>query len=89
MYGSSTPPEYNLSKVTAPVNIFGSKDDKTAIDANTYRLRKKLPNVKFYYRIKDSKFTHLDFIYSRYVRVALNNVILKKINAAHGKSNYS
>lgn len=48
-YGNHTPPEYDLSRVTVPVNIYGSFDDKLANVVNVRKLLERLPNVKLKY----------------------------------------
>lgn len=82
-YGSDKPPEYDLSRVTVPVNIIGSADDRTANLTNIRRLIEKLPNVKIKEIVKIDNFEHNDFLYSRYIRVAVNDDLLRRINIAN------
>lgn len=82
-YGKDTPPEYDLTRVTTPINIFHSKDDDTAILDNVIRLQKQLPNVKSMYLVPIKDFGHVDFIYSRFVRFGLYNELISKINNAN------
>lgn len=84
MYGSQIPPSYNLTQITVPVNLFYSKDDTTAIFQNVVELQSKLPNVKQSYIVPIPKFEHVDFIYSRFVREALNEKIINTIQMANG-----
>lgn len=84
MYGQSTPPSYNLSKITTPINLFYSMNDSTATFENAIRLQSLLPNVKHSFRIPLDNFGHVDFTYSRYVRRALNNKLINVINEANG-----
>lgn len=80
VYGSVVPPEYNLTSVSIPTYLYYSIGDLTASEENVARLQSKLPNVKGIYRIPNDEFTHVDFIYSAFVRKLLNNHILKVLN---------
>lgn len=80
VYGTDAPPAYDLSKVTAPVNLFHSKDDNTAIIGNVRRLQALLPNLKSTYLVPMDDFTHVDFTFSRHARKVLNNQIVDVVN---------
>ena len=82
-YGRDTPPEYNLTRVTAPINLFHSMDDDTAIPENVIQLQSDLPNVKLRYVVPVPDFGHVDFLYSRYVRKGLNDQLIKTVNEAN------
>jgi lysosomal acid lipase/cholesteryl ester hydrolase len=60
-YGTPEPPEYDLSKVTAPVGIFaGDNDNLVAIQDAEY-LSTLLPNL-FHFEVLDyPKCSHFDF----------------------------
>lgn len=79
IYGRDTPPEYDLTQIKTPVNLFYSKDDDTTVYENVVKLESQLTNVKSSYIIPMTEFTHLDFIYSRYVRNILNDQIINTI----------
>lgn len=83
MYGTDTPPEYNLTKVTAPINLFHSIDDDTAVYKNVIQLQSELPNVKLRYVIQVPDFGHVDFAYSRYARQGLNDKLISTMNDAN------
>lgn len=80
VYGSSVPPEYNLTTVSIPTFLYYSIGDLTAPEENVFRLKSKLPNVQGIYKVPNDEFTHVDFIYSAFVRKLLNNQILKVLN---------
>lgn len=80
VYGTTTPPSYNLSKITARINVFYSKGDTTATHENVKKLISRLPNVKFTYEVPVRNFEHVDFNYSRFVREALNDVLIDIID---------
>ncbi|XP_031625878.1 lipase 3-like [Contarinia nasturtii] len=85
IYGSITPPDYNLTRITVPINIFHSKDDTTASFENVIQLKSVLPNLKSTYLVPVADFIHVDFTYSRYVRKILNGRLIETINSANRK----
>lgn len=84
-YGSDTPPAYDLTKITAPVNLYHSKDDGTATFENVLRLQSQLKSHKSTYLVAIADFSHIDFTYSRYLRNALNDRLISTINKGNGK----
>lgn len=83
IYGSDTPPAYELSKITAPVNLYYSNDDDTAAVENVMLLKSQLPNIRSSYLVPIDDFKHVDFIYSRYLRKALNDELVSTIKKAN------
>lgn len=83
-YGRDTPPPYNLTAITAPINLYYSKNDDTAIIENAVKLQHQLPNVKSSYQIPIDDFGHVDFTYSRYVKKALYDNLISKLNKNNG-----
>lgn len=83
IYGSDTPPAYELSKIIAPVNLYYSNNDDTAAVSNVMLLKSQLPNIKSSYLVPINDFKHVDFIYSRYLRKALNENLVNTINKAN------
>lgn len=79
VYGRDTPPPYNLSRITAPINLYYSKNDDTAIMENAVKLRYQLPNVKTSYMVPIADFGHVDFIFSRYVKNVLYDNLIEKM----------
>ena len=62
-YGSSKPATYDLKQVTAPVNIFYSKNDKVIHYLDVLWLSSKLGNLKSLNLISDTKFNHMDYLW--------------------------
>lgn len=83
VYGQSKPPAYNLTQITAPINLFYSMSDNTATFENVIQLKSKLPNVKLSYVIPMNDFGHVDFTYSRYVKQVLNDPLINLIDKAN------
>lgn len=73
-YGRDTPPPYNLKAITAPINLYYSRNDDTAIIENAVKLRHQLPNVKSSYLIPISDFAHVGM----YDTVSLVHIDSKK-----------
>uniref|UniRef100_A0A2A4K660 Lipase n=1 Tax=Heliothis virescens TaxID=7102 RepID=A0A2A4K660_HELVI len=63
-YGSTRPPNYDLSKITAPVFLHYSASDPVAHVDDVDRLYRELGNPKGKLLIPMSTFSHLDFIYA-------------------------
>lgn len=63
-YGSFSPPNYDLSSVTAPVFLHYSDNDWLAAVTDVDELASKLGNLAGKFRISDPKFNHLDFTYA-------------------------
>uniref|UniRef100_A0A1B0DJ51 Lipase n=1 Tax=Phlebotomus papatasi TaxID=29031 RepID=A0A1B0DJ51_PHLPP len=63
-YGTLTPPEYALEKITAAIGLFYGKNDWIADVVDVEHLYSKLPNVVKYHEVPYDKFTHLDFLYA-------------------------
>ncbi|KAL3207488.1 hypothetical protein MRX96_039652 [Rhipicephalus microplus] len=61
LYGQAEPPEYNLTRVTAPVALYWSVGDWLADPKDVSQLRDKLPRLVLDFRVRDRSFTHLDF----------------------------
>ncbi|VVC43280.1 Alpha/beta hydrolase fold-1,Lipase, eukaryotic,Alpha/Beta hydrolase fold [Cinara cedri] len=63
-YGQPEPPEYDLRKVTSPVVLFYSKNDRV-VDVNTiYKLISVLPNIYQTINIPHKTFGHIDYAFN-------------------------
>ena len=60
-YGTPVPPNYDLSKITAPTAIWAGDKDDLADVADVEHLVEVLPNVTHYEVVGIEGFTHLDF----------------------------
>jgi len=63
-YGQEEPPEYDISKITAPVALYWSENDWLGVKSDVYRLAEQLPNLQRKYRVPFDKFNHLDFLWA-------------------------
>merc|ERR1719489_709381 len=79
-YGTSTPPKYNVSKVTAPVALYYGKNDWLATHQDVEeRLVPELQNLILKYEVPFAKFNHLDFQYAIDVVPLLYNELLRQM----------
>lgn len=62
-YKQLTPPNYDLSKVTAPVALHYSDNDWLSHPNDVYRLSKELGNTIGRFGSPDNKFNHLDYLW--------------------------
>ncbi|KAJ8680378.1 hypothetical protein QAD02_016165 [Eretmocerus hayati] len=61
MYGRSTPPDFDLSKIKTPIGLFWSRGDTVSSPRDVRNLYNSLPNVILNYEIPDGNFQHTDF----------------------------
>ncbi|XP_077486425.1 gastric triacylglycerol lipase-like [Amblyomma americanum] len=64
VYGQKRPPQYDLSKVTAPVALYWSDGDVLVTPRDVAHLERSLPNVVLSYKVPVHGFTHIDFAWS-------------------------
>jgi len=63
-YGQTKPPEYDLRKVTSPVVLYYSKNDRVVDDGTIHKLISVLPKVYQTIIIPDDKFGHIDYAFN-------------------------
>lgn len=76
-YGSVTPPEYDLTKVTVPVVLFYSANDWLSDIIDVKSLFAKLPNVYGSYKI--ARFNHFDYLYAYIAKDLVYSHLIKNI----------
>ncbi|XP_034831832.1 lipase 1-like [Maniola hyperantus] len=77
VYNSSTPPEYDLSKVTMKVALFAGKNDQISTIRDVKLLRSRLPNVVEFKIVDHKRFNHIDAVWGRNVHKYLFPDILE------------
>ncbi|EFA01620.1 lipase 1 [Tribolium castaneum] len=65
IYGTDTPPAYDLSKISAPVAVYYGKNDQLVNYLDAQTVVKNLGNVANDYFIPYDLFDHLDFIFAK------------------------
>lgn len=83
VYGQETPPEYNVSRVTAPVGLFWSENDWFADPKDVRQLSERLPALTLNYKVPDPVFTHVDFTFGVHAKDLVYNAMMK-LMAGHG-----
>lgn len=79
-YGQNSPPKYNLTEITAPVNLYYSKGDDTATMENAIKLQSLLPNLRSTYLVPAEDFSHTDFAFSELAKEVLYDQMIENIN---------
>jgi lysosomal acid lipase/cholesteryl ester hydrolase len=78
-YGSISPPEWDLSKITVPVYLFWSQNDVFADPTDVSLLTPKLDTLKLKYEVPLAEFTHLDFQWAMQANTLIYNELISKI----------
>ncbi|CAL4122891.1 unnamed protein product, partial [Meganyctiphanes norvegica] len=76
-YKQAIPPLYNLSRVTAPVNLLWANNDWLADPKDAALLAQQLPNLQQNIEITFKYFNHLDFVWATDAYKLVNRLILK------------
>lgn len=84
IYGQSTPPPYNLTAITAPVNLYYSKGDDTASIEDAIELQNRLPNIRSSYLVPYDDFSHIDFGFSYLAKQFVYDKLISNINQSNG-----
>lgn len=79
-YNSLDPPEYDLERVTAPMNLYSASEDLLVAPKDVEYLKEKLPNVQCCQMIHD--WNHMDVMLGRNSRKNLYQNILRSMNYA-------
>ena len=77
IYNSSSPPTYDLKKVTMPVALYTGRNDHLSSIEDVALLREQLPNVVYDIIIPYQQMTHADFTWGRTMNVYLYPYIFK------------
>lgn len=82
-YRRFTPPPYDLSKITAPINLYYSKGDDIGTYENALKLESQLTNVRSSNLCPLTDFSHYDYGFSHLAKqIVYKNMManLKKVN---------
>ncbi|XP_061717352.1 lipase 3-like [Cydia pomonella] len=63
-YGTPTPPQYPLQKITLPIALFGSQNDWLASTTDVTKLYQQLPSLIENYVVPLKEFNHIDFLWA-------------------------
>uniref|UniRef100_V5GMQ9 Lipase n=1 Tax=Anoplophora glabripennis TaxID=217634 RepID=V5GMQ9_ANOGL len=84
IYKKSSPPDYDISRVTAPVALYYGKNDWLVGTADIDQLAEELPNLVENYLIEYDYFNHMDFIVAKDVVSLLYFDLINKLNEING-----
>ncbi|XP_050390217.1 gastric triacylglycerol lipase [Patella vulgata] len=76
-YGQPTPPQYNVSRITAPVALFYGDNDWLADLKDVALLIPKIQNLKA--KIEVPQWNHLDFIWGENAATKVYNTVIQMI----------
>ncbi|XP_053607761.1 lipase 3-like [Plodia interpunctella] len=80
VYGTETPPEYDLSKVTLPITLFWAKNDLLSSEGDVRALLEKLPDTTKSYLVPHPEFNHLDYLWAIDAPRLINDKVLSTLN---------
>ncbi|XP_053698633.1 lipase 1-like [Sabethes cyaneus] len=80
VYGTPTPPVYNLTQITAPVLVYYALNDFLASPADVDRLSAEIPNLVERLQVAHGKFNHLDFLFAKNVKELLYDEVIRRIS---------
>nr|CAD7459367.1 unnamed protein product [Timema tahoe] len=81
-YGTFEPPEYNLSRITAPVSLYCGESDLVVDCIDVERLHFELTNARMKSLQRIRRYTHLDFVWGNDAKLRLYSRIIKKMDAS-------
>ncbi|XP_059059192.1 lipase 3-like [Achroia grisella] len=84
-YGQAVPPSYDLSLVTAPINVHYSLGDATADYRDIYHLVERLPNVVGMHQIERTAFSHRDFVWGIDAKEQVYDKVINLMREAEAK----
>ncbi|KAH8300498.1 hypothetical protein KR018_009208, partial [Drosophila ironensis] len=81
LYGQDTPPDYDLSLITAPTHSYSSNNDALCGPQDVDTLVSKFTHLVEDYRVPVQSFNHLDFIIAKNMKELVNDPIIERINS--------
>lgn len=85
VYKKAQPPEYKVSRITAPVTIFASEDDWFSDIRDVEKLISKMPNVvRLKMLNKSLSFTHIEYVYGSRAKHLINDELVSILLNDHG-----
>ncbi|XP_071642183.1 uncharacterized protein [Temnothorax longispinosus] len=79
LYGTSTPPSYDLSKIKVPIYLYYSENDWLANVKDVEKLYSELGNPAGKILIADKKFNHVDYVWAKDVKTLVYDQIISQM----------
>ncbi|XP_014097334.3 lipase 3 [Bactrocera oleae] len=77
IYNQDTPPDYDLSKITARTYLYSSANDALCGPRDVDTLVKNMPYLVEDYRVSDPTWNHMDFIVANKMREVINDRVVR------------
>ncbi|CAH0398098.1 unnamed protein product [Chilo suppressalis] len=77
IYGTATPPDYDLSKVTLNITLFWAKNDLLSNEMDVRKLHETLPMTTQMYLVPYPKFNHVDYLWAKEAPRLINNKVFE------------
>ncbi|KAI8434027.1 hypothetical protein MSG28_012178 [Choristoneura fumiferana] len=82
-YGSTAPPDYDLSAITAKIALVAGKNDQLSKVKDVEHLKDRLTNVVHYEVLKPKLWSHVDFVWAKtapvYLYPTIFNILKKHV----------
>lgn len=78
-YNQTTPPVYRINDINSCINLYYSHNDYMSAAEDVEHLAEVLPCAQLH-RIPHDDWNHYDFLWSKNVKVVLNDQIISKID---------
>nr|CAH7735119.1 unnamed protein product [Callosobruchus chinensis] len=85
VYKQSSPPDYDVSKITSPVALLYGLNDRNTAPKDVEALSKSLKNVKLH-KIEKPMFTQADFLFAKDNDALVNFEVINILNRYNGKT---
>ncbi|XP_050664430.1 lipase 3-like isoform X2 [Leptidea sinapis] len=85
IYGSISPPDYNLGKITAPVFLYYSENDALSGVLDVERLYNELPFAEKFLNA-DSNYGHIDYLYGINATSLVYDYVINKITSLENQN---
>lgn len=84
IYGTATPPAYNLKASTAPTALFYGDADVIVNPKDVFRTHAELTNQAELIRVNDDIFNHYDFIVANNAKELVYDQVIELMRNAQG-----
>ncbi|XP_053952249.1 lipase 3-like [Anastrepha ludens] len=81
IYNRDTPPDYDLSKITARTYSYSSANDGLCAPSDVDTMVENMPYLVEDYRVPDQTWNHMDFIVGRQMKEVIHDRILRTLKA--------
>lgn len=87
VYGSSQPPNYQLSNVNpqVPIGLYYSDNDDWVAVEDIHRLASEMGDKVTSHHVQYPEFNHMDFLIADNVKVVINDCVLDQVNEYESK----